>query len=111
MNKRNAVLDLLDSSKDQEYVPAGFFLHFDEFWSPNFLMGEEFFLSKQLESKGFQFFYYPGIVVHHHDHATVSKIPSKKLWIYSREYHRIYRKFVSPYRIKMDNARNFNEIK
>ncbi|MBT3311739.1 MAG: hypothetical protein HN379_07070 [Desulfobacteraceae bacterium] len=30
MNKRNAVLDLLDSSKDQEYVPAGFFLHFDE---------------------------------------------------------------------------------
>lgn len=30
MNKRDAVLDLLDSSKDQEYIPAGFFLHFDE---------------------------------------------------------------------------------
>ena len=30
VNKRDAVLDLLDSSKDQEYVPAGFFLHFDE---------------------------------------------------------------------------------
>jgi len=29
MNKRDAVLSLLDESKGQEYVPAGFFIHFD----------------------------------------------------------------------------------
>jgi len=32
MNKREAVLDLLDSNKEQEYVPAGFFMHFDEMY-------------------------------------------------------------------------------
>jgi uroporphyrinogen decarboxylase len=30
INKREAVLDLLDANKKQEYVPAAFFLHFDE---------------------------------------------------------------------------------
>ena len=30
MNKRDKMLDLLDTGKKQEYVPAGFFLHFDE---------------------------------------------------------------------------------
>ncbi len=30
MNKREALLDLLDEDKKQEYVPAAFFLHFDE---------------------------------------------------------------------------------
>jgi uroporphyrinogen decarboxylase len=30
MNKRDAVLELLDEGKEQKYVPAGFFLHFDE---------------------------------------------------------------------------------
>jgi uroporphyrinogen decarboxylase len=29
MNKRDAVLALLDPSKPQEYIPAGFFIHFD----------------------------------------------------------------------------------
>lgn len=87
-----------------------FFKHFDKLWSPNFLMGEEFFLSKQLESQGFRFYYYPEITVQHHDHATVSLIPSKKLWLYSREYHKVYRKFISPYRLKMNNNKNYFEI-
>lgn len=30
MNKRDTVLELLDSDKEQEYIPAGFFLHFDQ---------------------------------------------------------------------------------
>ena len=29
MNKRDAVLNLLDSEKPQDYTPAGFFMHFD----------------------------------------------------------------------------------
>ena len=30
MNKRDKMLDLLDTNKEQEYIPAGFFLHFDK---------------------------------------------------------------------------------
>lgn len=30
MNKREAVLNLLDESKAQKYIPAGFFIHFDK---------------------------------------------------------------------------------
>src|SRR5210317_1720836 len=30
MNKRDVVLDLLDKNKEQDYIPAGFFIHFDE---------------------------------------------------------------------------------
>ncbi|MFO7962674.1 MAG: uroporphyrinogen decarboxylase family protein [Desulfobacterales bacterium] len=30
MNKRDTVLGLLDKSKEQEYIPAGFFLHFEK---------------------------------------------------------------------------------
>ena len=30
MDKREVVLSLLDKNKEQEYVPAGFFIHFDE---------------------------------------------------------------------------------
>ncbi|MEA3336311.1 MAG: uroporphyrinogen decarboxylase family protein [Chloroflexota bacterium] len=29
MNKRDAVLDILDAGKPQDYTPAGFFIHFD----------------------------------------------------------------------------------
>ena len=87
-----------------------FFSLYDRLWSPNFLMGEEFFLSKQLESDGFKFFYYPGLTVQHHDHATVSKISSKKMWLYSKQYHNIYRKFVSPYRKKMDNGHKYTDF-
>ncbi len=29
MNKRELVLNLLDSDKKQTYIPAGFFIHFD----------------------------------------------------------------------------------
>ena len=32
MNKRDLVLDLLDNNKEQEYIPAGFFMHFDEIY-------------------------------------------------------------------------------
>jgi uroporphyrinogen decarboxylase len=32
INKREALLGLLDPSKEQTYIPAGFFLHFDELY-------------------------------------------------------------------------------
>jgi GT2 family glycosyltransferase len=71
-----------------------FFKHFNLLWAPTFLMGEELFLSKQLESKGLQIYYEPNIVVKHHDHATVSKIHSKRIWQISRASHKVYRKYV-----------------
>ena len=30
INRREAVLSLLDESRTQEYIPAGFFIHFDK---------------------------------------------------------------------------------
>ncbi len=71
-----------------------FFKYFDQLWAPSFLMGEEFFLSKQLEEKNMKVFYEPRIKVVHQEHASVGKIPRKKLWEFSRESHRIYRKYV-----------------
>jgi hypothetical protein len=90
-------------------TPA-FFAHFSELWAPGFLMGEEFYLAKQLESRGYQVFYEPSIPVAHHDHATVSKVPSRKMWEFTRAYHKIYRSFISPYRLRMDNKKSYMSV-
>lgn len=71
-----------------------FFEHFEELWAPTFLMGEEFFLSIQLDRKNYKIYYEPGIKVIHQEHASVSKIPKKKLWEFAREAHKKYRKYV-----------------
>lgn len=71
-----------------------FFDNYEELWAPTFLMGEELFLSKQLERNGFKIYYEPFFKVIHHDHATIGKLPSKKLWSISRDSHKIYRKYV-----------------
>lgn len=69
-----------------------FFKNFNELWSPTFLMGEEFFLKKQLESKGFFVYYEPTIKVLHHDHAAVGNLPKRKFWEISKESHLVYKK-------------------
>ncbi|MCB5226065.1 glycosyltransferase [Alishewanella sp. 16-MA] len=71
-----------------------FFEHFDELWAPTFLMYEEFFLSKQLEEKGFKTYYEPRISVTHYCHASTGMIPGKLKWQYSRQAHKEYRKYV-----------------
>lgn len=71
-----------------------FFKHFDLLWAPTFLMGEELFLSKQLESKKLKIYYEPSILVNHHDHQTICKMPGKKYWEFSRDAHKVYRKYV-----------------
>lgn len=80
-----------------------FFEAYQALWSPGFLMGEEFYLARQLAEKGEQMYYVPDIQVKHHDHATVSKLPTRQFWEMTRDSHRIYRYFVCPYRPKMDN--------
>jgi GT2 family glycosyltransferase len=71
-----------------------FFEYFTELWAPSFLMGEEFFLSKQLNDRGLQVYYEPAIQVVHHWHASVGTIPSRKIWEISRQAHNTYRKYV-----------------
>jgi glycosyltransferase involved in cell wall biosynthesis len=71
-----------------------FFRHFEELWAPSFLMHEEYFLSKQLSDKGMRVYYEPSIKVEHHWHATMAKVPGKKVWEAARDAHRIYRQYV-----------------
>lgn len=71
-----------------------FFRHFKVLWAPTFLMGEEYFLSKQVTDAGMQIYYEPGISVTHHWHATIGEQPSRKMWEISRDSHRLYRKHV-----------------
>lgn len=69
-----------------------FFKHFDKLWAPTFLMGEEYFLSEQLAKKHLHIYYEPKIKVDHHDHATISKLPSKEFWKISKQSHKLLRK-------------------
>ena len=71
-----------------------FFQKFKFLWAPTFLMGEEFFLSKQLEKEGMKIYYDPIFQVNHHDHATMGKLPSKTLWQISKKSHLVYQKYV-----------------
>jgi GT2 family glycosyltransferase len=71
-----------------------FFEHFQELWAPTFLMGEEFFLSKQLSDKGMKTWYTPAIQVTHCCHGALGSLPSKKLWQFARDAHRVYRRYV-----------------
>lgn len=74
-----------------------FFAKFQELWAPTFLMGEEFFLSKQVTDAGMQIYYEPGIKLTHHWHATMNEIPNRKVWEISRQSHKTYRKYVKTF--------------
>jgi GT2 family glycosyltransferase len=86
-------------------ITPRFIERYGSLWSPGFVMGEEFYLERQLLVGGERMYYAPKIKVRHHDHATVAQLPSRRLWNMTREYHRIYRFFISPYRPRMDNGR------
>lgn len=75
-----------------------FFEHFSELWSPTFLMYEEFFLSKQLEDKGFKTYYEPRIKVTHFCHASTGTLAGKYRWQLSKMAHKEYRKYIKVWR-------------
>ncbi|WP_127021662.1 glycosyltransferase [Rheinheimera mangrovi] len=75
-----------------------FFKNFNDLWAPTFLMYEEFFLSKQLEEKGFKTYYEPRISVTHYCHASTGMIPGELKWQYSCQAHKEYRKYVKVWR-------------
>lgn len=70
-----------------------FFENFKYLLAPTFLMGEEFFLTYQLKEKKYKIYYESNIKVLHHDHATVSDLPSRKFWNYSKESYLFIKKF------------------
>ncbi|MCK5146215.1 glycosyltransferase family 2 protein [bacterium] len=70
-----------------------FFRYFEKLWAPTFLMGEEFFLSLQLQQNSLAVFYEPTIVVHHNLHSTMVKVPSRELWEIAKKSHKIYRRY------------------
>lgn len=76
------------------YVLGPLFLsRFKELWAPTFLMGEEYFLSKQLDDAGLDLYYLPTIRLHHSGHATTREVPRRRMWELARESHRVYRQY------------------
>jgi GT2 family glycosyltransferase len=71
-----------------------FFQYFNELWAPTFLMGEEYFLSKQLLDKGMTTYYNPKIKLTHCCHGSLRSVPSKNLWEFARDAHKVYRRYV-----------------
>ncbi len=83
------------------YILGPIFLKkFKKLWAPTFLMGEELFLSKQLEDKNYKIYYEPSIKVTHQLHSTMSQVPNKKIWEIARSSHKIYREYVKIWSIK-----------
>lgn len=71
-----------------------FFQHWKKLWAPTFLMSEEFFLAVQLMQKDMRVYYEPAIQVVHRCHASMGKLPGKKVWGFSQTAHREYRRHV-----------------
>lgn len=59
---------------------------------PTFLMQEEYFLSYQLKQFNQRPYYLPDIRISHVEHATVKKIPKRKIWQYERDSFRMMKK-------------------
>lgn len=75
-----------------------FFQYFEELYAPTFLMYEEYFLSLQLEEKGYRVYYEPSIKVLHHCHAATDKLPGKFKWKLGKDAHKEYRKYIKVWR-------------
>jgi GT2 family glycosyltransferase len=71
-----------------------FFENFEQLDAPTFLMGEEFFLSLQLQRKNLSVYYVPDITVLHECHSSIAKVPNKKMWNISKKSHKEYRKYI-----------------
>jgi GT2 family glycosyltransferase len=67
-----------------------FFEKFDKLDSPVFLMGEEAILANQVLSEKGATLYCPNLIVNHHDHTSIGKVPSKKLYEFSKISYQHY---------------------
>ncbi|RZK43795.1 MAG: glycosyltransferase family 2 protein [Pedobacter sp.] len=67
-----------------------FFNHFERLDAPVFLMGEEGVLANQVLGVSGKTLYLPNLVVHHHDHASIGTVPTRKLYEFSRQSYQHY---------------------
>jgi GT2 family glycosyltransferase len=67
-----------------------FFVKFRALDAPVFLMGEEGILANQVVGAGGVTLYCPDLIVNHHEHASIGKMPSNKLYLYSKESYNYY---------------------
>lgn len=79
-------------------LTRAFFDLFEELYAPTFLFGEEYFLARQLEDKGLFTYYEPSIKIRHIYHATLHKLASRRTWEFSRDAHKVYRRYVRGWR-------------
>jgi len=95
------------SFADPQYIYQGhgscyimtrtFFEKFGSLWAPTFMMGEEYFLSRQLSDKGFRIFYDPRVTIRHRCNGALDKVPARRAWSMARDAHRVYRRYVNPW--------------
>ena len=59
-----------------------------------FLFGEEAMLAYQIKNKNGKIFYDSTLIVHHSDHSSINKIPSRKIYRIAKKSFKIYRKYL-----------------
>lgn len=74
-----------------------FFREFGRLWAPTFMMGEEFFLSRQLSDGGYMTYYDPRVRIRHHCNGAIENVPARRMWRLARDAHRVYRRYVKPW--------------
>ncbi|WP_310556237.1 glycosyltransferase [Flavobacterium sp.] len=93
--------DRVNNDKEQEILMGygacyiltkSFFNIFNELDAPVFLMGEEGILANQVLSGNGVTLYCPDLIVNHHDHSSIGKVPSKTLYKFSQDSFKYYLK-------------------
>ncbi len=69
-------------------LTQNFFNNFNCLDAPNFLMGEEGVLANQILSKNGKTLYKPYLIVYHLDHTSIGKLPTRKLYDFSKESYK-----------------------
>lgn len=60
--------------------------------TPPFLMGEEAFLAFQISKTGGVQYFDSSLIVHHKDHSSCNKVPQQKMYLYTKNSYKFYRK-------------------
>jgi GT2 family glycosyltransferase len=71
-----------------------FFRHYSRLDDRVFLFGEEVLLSNQISSKDGCLYFVSGLVVHHDEHSSVSKLPRKSHYRIQQTSYKIYKEYL-----------------
>ena len=73
-------------------LTRNFLKNFNNLDAPNFLMGEEGVIANQVLSVNGKTLYDPHLIANHHDHSSIGKVSSRKLYNFSKESYFYYLK-------------------